>query len=48
METQTRELIFIDDAVDIILQSMSPSTPKILNLSSGKSYKLSRICSNYL
>jgi GDP-L-fucose synthase len=37
---QTRELIFIDDAVDIILQSMSPSTPKIMNLSSGKSYKL--------
>ena len=39
---QTRELIFIDDAVDIILQSMSPSTPKILNLSSGKPYKLSK------
>ena len=38
--TQTRELIFIDDAVDIILQSMSPKTPKIFNLSSGKSYKL--------
>ena len=37
---QTRELIFIDDAIDIILQSMSPKTPKILNLSSGKSYKL--------
>ena len=39
---QTRELIFIDDAVDIILQSMSPATPKILNLSSGKPYKLSK------
>ena len=39
---QTRELIFIDDAIDIILQSMSPSTPKIINLSSGKSYKLSK------
>ena len=39
---QTRELIFIDDAIDIILQSMSPSTPKILNLSSGKPYKLSK------
>ena len=38
--TQTRELIFIDDAVDIILQSMSPKTPKIFNLSSGKSYTL--------
>ena len=37
---QTRELIFIDDAIDIILQSMSPKTPKILNLSSGKPYKL--------
>ena len=39
---QTRELIFINDAIDIILQSMSPSTPKILNLSSGKPYKLSK------
>ena len=38
--TQTRELIFIDDAVDIILQSMSTFSPKIFNLSSGKSYKL--------
>ena len=38
--TQTRELIFIDDAIDIILQSMSPETPKIINLSSGKPYKL--------
>jgi len=38
--TQTRELIFIDDAVDIILQSMSAFSPKIFNLSSGKSYKL--------
>jgi len=38
--TQTRELIYIDDAVDIILQSISPKTPKIFNLSSGKSYKL--------
>ena len=37
---QTRELIFIDDAIDIILQSMSPKTPKILNLSSGKPHKL--------
>ena len=38
--TQTRELIFIDDAIDIILQSMSSDSPKIMNLSSGKSYKL--------
>ena len=38
--TQTRELIYIDDAIDIILQSMSPKTPKMFNLSSGKSYKL--------
>ena len=38
--TQTRELIFIDDAIDIILQSMSPDAPKIINLSSGKPYKL--------
>ena len=38
--TQTRELIFIDDAVDIILQSMSPVAPKMFNLSSGKSYTL--------
>ena len=38
--TQTRELIFIDDAIDIILQSMSPVAPKMFNLSSGKSYTL--------
>ena len=38
--TQIRELIFIDDAIDIILQSMSSDAPKIMNLSSGKSYKL--------
>jgi|TARA_B100000035_G_scaffold309484_1_gene315745 GDP-L-fucose synthase len=38
--TQTRELIFVDDAVDIILQSMSPIAPKMFNLSSGKSYTL--------
>ena len=37
---QTRELIFIDDAIDIILQSTTPDAPKIMNLSSGKSYKL--------
>ena len=37
---QTRELIFIDDAIDLILQSISPDAPKIMNLSSGKSYKL--------
>ena len=38
--SQTRELIYIDDAVDIILQSMSPKSPKMFNLSSGKSYTL--------
>lgn len=36
---QTRELIYIEDAVDIIIHSMSWNNP-IFNLSSGKSYTI--------
>ena len=41
--TQTRELIFIDDAVDIILQTMGNiKAPNVCNLSSGKSHTLKK------
>jgi len=38
--TQTRELIYIDDAIDIIMSCINNSKEKIFNLSSGKEYLL--------
>jgi GDP-L-fucose synthase len=39
--TQERELIYIDDAIDIIMACINnPDSPGMFNLSSGKTYKL--------
>ena len=39
--TQERELIYIDDAVDLIIACINnPDAPKMFNLSSGKTYTL--------
>ena len=39
--TQERELIYIDDAVDIMMACMNnPEAPKLFNLSSGNTYTL--------